>query len=108
MPATARSAIADNVLGVYVHFPWCAKKCPYCDFNSHGLKGALPETVYVDALLADLEDEWPLFEGRIFRTVFFGGGTPSLFRAGSLGRVLDRLRARGVLAANTEVTLEEC
>jgi oxygen-independent coproporphyrinogen-3 oxidase len=93
-------------LGLYVHLPWCVRKCPYCDFNSHRLQGALPEAAYLDALLADLEDEWPLVGGRVVATVFFGGGTPSLFRAESLARVLDWLRDRDGLAADAEVTLE--
>lgn len=105
--ATAVAALPKlPPLGLYVHLPWCVQKCPYCDFNSHGLKGLLPEASYLDALLADLEDEWPLVGGRGVATVFFGGGTPSLFRAESIGRLLEWLRARDGLAADAEVTLE--
>jgi oxygen-independent coproporphyrinogen-3 oxidase len=93
-------------LSLYVHIPWCVKKCPYCDFNSHGLKGALPEKVYVDALLRDLDQDLPRVEGREIQTVFFGGGTPSLFQAESIGRFLEGVRARLGLAPDAEVTLE--
>jgi oxygen-independent coproporphyrinogen-3 oxidase len=93
-------------LSLYVHLPWCARKCPYCDFNSHALQGPLPEDAYVDALLADLACEWPRAEGRRIETVFFGGGTPSLFGAGAIGRVLAWLREHDALAAASEVTLE--
>ena len=93
-------------LSLYVHLPWCVKKCPYCDFNSHGLKGALPEQAYVDALLRDLDQDLPRVQGRTLQTLFFGGGTPSLFSAESIGRFLEGVRARFKLAADLEVTLE--
>jgi len=93
-------------LSLYVHIPWCVKKCPYCDFNSHGLKGALPEKAYVDALLRDLDQDLPRAEGREIRTVFFGGGTPSLFSAEAIGRVLEGVRSRLPMATDVEVTLE--
>src|SRR5438876_8423443 len=80
-------------LALYIHIPWCVKKCPYCDFNSHGLKGALPEREYIDALLADLDadrrDFGAALENRTIETVFFGGGTPSLFSPHAIGRILD-------------------
>lgn len=93
-------------LSLYVHLPWCVKKCPYCDFNSHGLKGALPEAAYVDALLRDLDQDLPRVTGRRIETVFFGGGTPSLFSAAAIARFLEGARARLALAADAEVTLE--
>jgi oxygen-independent coproporphyrinogen-3 oxidase len=93
-------------LSLYVHIPWCVKKCPYCDFNSHGLKGALPEKAYVEALLRDLDQDLPRVAGRVVQTVFFGGGTPSLFSADSIGRILEGLRSRLPMAADAEITLE--
>jgi putative oxygen-independent coproporphyrinogen III oxidase len=93
-------------LSLYVHIPWCVKKCPYCDFNSHGLKGALPERAYVDALLKDLDQDLSRVRGRVIQTVFFGGGTPSLFQAESIGRFLEGVRARLGLASDAEITLE--
>ena len=93
-------------LSLYVHLPWCVKKCPYCDFNSHGLKGVLPEAAYVDALLRDLDQDLPRVTGRRVETVFFGGGTPSLFSAGAIARVLEGARVRLPFAPGAEVTLE--
>ncbi len=93
-------------LSLYVHLPWCVKKCPYCDFNSHGLKGALPEQAYVDALLRDLDQDLPRVTGRRIETLFFGGGTPSLFSAESIGRFLEGVRARLGVAPDAEITLE--
>lgn len=93
-------------LSLYVHLPWCVRKCPYCDFNSHGLKGALPENTYVDALLKDLDQDLPRVGGREVQTMFFGGGTPSLFSAENIGRFLAGVRARMPVAADAEVTLE--
>ncbi|MFC4727990.1 radical SAM family heme chaperone HemW [Coralloluteibacterium thermophilus] len=93
-------------LSLYVHIPWCVRKCPYCDFNSHGQKGALPVDAYVDALIADLEQDLPLVWGRTVHSVFFGGGTPSLFPPEAIGRILDAAAARLRFAPNAEVTLE--
>ena len=93
-------------LGLYVHLPWCLRKCPYCDFNSHELKGPLDETAYIDALIADLEFALPAIWGRRVATVFFGGGTPSLFSPQSIDRLLAAIRARVPLAPDAEVTLE--
>ena len=93
-------------LSLYVHLPWCVKKCPYCDFNSHGLKGALPERAYMDALLKDLDQDLPRVGGRVIETVFFGGGTPSLFQAESIGRLLEGVRGRLAFAPDAEITLE--
>ena len=81
-------------LALYVHFPWCVRKCPYCDFNSHEWKGdAFPETEYLDALRTDLELALPLVWGRQVHTVFIGGGTPSLLSAAGLDRLLSDVRA---------------
>ena len=93
-------------LSLYTHLPWCVKKCPYCDFNSHGLKGELPEAAYVDALLRDLDQDLPRVAGRKIETVFFGGGTPSLFSPANIGRFLEGVRRRLPLAENAEITLE--
>lgn len=93
-------------LGVYVHLPWCVRKCPYCDFNSHELRGTAPFAAYVDALLADLDEELPLVRGREVATVFFGGGTPSLCPPTLIGRFLQGLAARLPLARDVEVSLE--
>jgi len=93
-------------LALYVHIPWCARKCPYCDFNSHEARGPVPESAYVDALLADLEQDLPRVWGRRIESVFIGGGTPSLFSAEALDRLLAGLRARLPLRPDTEITLE--
>jgi putative oxygen-independent coproporphyrinogen III oxidase len=93
-------------LSLYVHIPWCLKKCPYCDFNSHERRGEIPEARYVDALLADLELALPSIWGRRVHTVFFGGGTPSLFAPESIDRILAGVRARVLLAPDAEITLE--
>jgi oxygen-independent coproporphyrinogen-3 oxidase len=93
-------------LSLYVHLPWCVRKCPYCDFNSHPARAPLPEAAYVDALLRDLEAELPRVWGRTVRTVFLGGGTPSLFAATEIERLLSGLRARVPLAHDAEITLE--
>jgi putative oxygen-independent coproporphyrinogen III oxidase len=93
-------------LALYVHIPWCLKKCPYCDFNSHEAKGDAPEGAYVDALLSDLEFALPSIWGRRVVSVFFGGGTPSLFSAPAIDRLLAGIRARVPLAADAEITLE--
>ena len=93
-------------LALYVHIPWCARKCPYCDFNSHEARGALPEQDYVAALIADLEQALPLVWGRKVYSVFFGGGTPSLFSPQSIDAILSAVRARLPLASDAEITLE--
>jgi putative oxygen-independent coproporphyrinogen III oxidase len=93
-------------LSVYVHIPWCVRKCPYCDFNSHERSGELPEREYVDKLMLDLEAMLPSVWGRRAISVFIGGGTPSLFSPGSIDRVLSGLRARLPLEPNAEITLE--
>jgi putative oxygen-independent coproporphyrinogen III oxidase len=93
-------------LALYVHLPWCLKKCPYCDFNSHENQGAVPEARYLDALCADLEAALPLVWGRRVHSVFIGGGTPSLFSPDGIARLLSDIRARVVLAPGAEITLE--
>jgi putative oxygen-independent coproporphyrinogen III oxidase len=94
-------------LALYVHFPWCVRKCPYCDFNSHEWKGEhFPEDAYLDALRADLEHALPLVWGRQVHTVFIGGGTPSLLSARGLDRLLSDIRALLPLDADAEITLE--
>ena len=91
---------------MYVHLPWCVRKCPYCDFNSHELRGTAPFEAYVDTLLEDLEQDLPLARGREVATVFFGGGTPSLCPPPLIGRFLAGLAARLPLAPDVEITLE--
>jgi oxygen-independent coproporphyrinogen-3 oxidase len=110
--------VAQPPLSLYVHVPWCVRKCPYCDFNSHELRGAvvpsgaLPsldaelEHRYVESLLADLDQSLPQVWGRTVRSVFFGGGTPSLLSASALEKLLSGLRAKLTLAADAEITLE--
>jgi putative oxygen-independent coproporphyrinogen III oxidase len=93
-------------LSLYVHIPWCVRKCPYCDFNSHEARGDLPEQQYAQALIADLERALPSVWGRRVHTVFFGGGTPSLLSAKTLDEILSGVRARVPLAPDAEVTLE--
>ena len=96
-------------LSLYVHLPWCLRKCPYCDFNSHeaqGGRGALPEQRYLDALMADLEAALPLIWGRTVHSVFIGGGTPSLFSPAAIDQLIGGVRARLRLEADAEITLE--
>jgi putative oxygen-independent coproporphyrinogen III oxidase len=93
-------------LSLYIHIPWCARKCPYCDFNSHEARGAVPEERYVAALVADLERALPEVWGRRVHSVFFGGGTPSLFSAPAIDAILAAVRARLALAPDAEITLE--
>jgi len=93
-------------LSLYIHVPWCVRKCPYCDFNSHGLRGELPEAAYIDALLADLDRDLSLVTPRPLQTIYFGGGTPSLLTPEAVGRLLDGVRERLPLAEDAEVSLE--
>ena len=93
-------------LSLYVHIPWCARKCPYCDFNSHEARDAVPEERYVEALIADLDRALPEVWGRRVHSVFFGGGTPSLFSARGIDAILAAARARLALAPDAEITLE--
>ncbi|CAN7265267.1 radical SAM family heme chaperone HemW [Acidovorax sp. LjRoot194] len=100
-------------LSLYVHLPWCLKKCPYCDFNSHEARGdadaggsAVPEQRYIDALMADLESALPLIWGRTVHSIFIGGGTPSLFSPASIDQLIGGIRARLRLEADCEITME--
>jgi len=93
-------------LALYVHFPWCVKKCPYCDFNSHEVKGSFPEQLYLDALRGDLESALPLIWGRKIYSIFIGGGTPSLLSAAGLDRLLSDVRTLLPLDGDIEITME--
>ena len=93
-------------LSLYVHLPWCLKKCPYCDFNSHEVSAEMPEQHYIDALVADLESSLPLIWGRTVHSIFIGGGTPSLFSPQAIDRLLADIRARLRLTPDCEITLE--
>lgn len=93
-------------LSLYIHVPWCVRKCPYCDFNSHELRGVLPEREYLAALIADLDQALPQIWGRSVYTIFFGGGTPSLFSTAAVDAILSAVRARLRLDAEAEITLE--
>jgi oxygen-independent coproporphyrinogen-3 oxidase len=98
--------LATPPLSLYVHLPWCVRKCPYCDFNSHEQRGALPFAAYVDALVADLDHDLPLAWGRTVHTVFFGGGTPSLFPPKAIDAFLQQASSRLRFAPHAEITLE--
>ncbi|MGG7605606.1 radical SAM family heme chaperone HemW [Massilia sp. BKSP1R2A-1] len=93
-------------LSLYIHFPWCVRKCPYCDFNSHEAKGELPEKEYLDAVRLDLEQSLPMIWGRKIHTVFIGGGTPSLMSAAGLDRLLSDVRTLLPLEIGAEITME--
>ena len=93
-------------LSLYVHIPWCLRKCPYCDFNSHEKRGEIPEAEYVDALVRDLESTLPQVWGRRLHTIFIGGGTPSLFAPQSIERLLTAVRTRMPVDPDAEITME--
>jgi putative oxygen-independent coproporphyrinogen III oxidase len=93
-------------LALYIHFPWCVRKCPYCDFNSHTVRDGIPEDAYIAALIADLEHSLPDIWGRLVHSIFFGGGTPSLMSPAALDRLLTAVRARVPLSPEAEITLE--
>lgn len=93
-------------LSLYIHFPWCVRKCPYCDFNSHEKKLSLPEEIYIAALLDELNTYLPLIAGRTVMSIFLGGGTPSLFSAESIQSLIDRLKIKIPFADDIEITLE--
>ena len=97
---------ATPPLSLYIHIPWCVRKCPYCDFNSHEAGDDIPETGYLEALIADLEQELPSMWGRTVDSVFIGGGTPSLFPAAAIEQLLNAVRARLTLKPGAEITLE--
>lgn len=108
MSASALAAVSANEipLALYIHLPWCAKKCPYCDFNSHPARGRIPEAEYVEALIRDLDFELGQPESRALTSIFFGGGTPSLFSGAAIGRILDAAAQRLCFAPDIEITLE--
>jgi len=93
-------------LSLYIHFPWCVQKCPYCDFNSHTIKQTIPEEKYIDALLNDLEQQLPSIWGRTITSIFIGGGTPSLMSVRAMDTLLSGIRARLPFLSDTEVTME--
>ncbi len=93
-------------IAIYVHLPWCVRKCPYCDFNSHAAPATIPEDAYVAALLADLDGDLELAAGREVASVFLGGGTPSLFSADAIDTLLRGLAARLPFASGAEITME--
>lgn len=93
-------------LSLYIHIPWCVQKCPYCDFNSHALKGEVPHDDYVQHLLSDLDNDAPWAQGREVKTIFIGGGTPSLLSGPAMQTLLDGVRSRLTLAPDAEITME--
>lgn len=98
---------ADPIpLALYIHLPWCIQKCPYCDFNSHALRDALPEEAYISALIADFNQQLSRLAGRSIISIFIGGGTPSLFSAAALARLLDTINSKVSLSKSCEITLE--
>ena len=96
----------ETSLALYVHMPWCVRKCPYCDFNSHQLKSGQPDTSYIDALIRDFDIEAPRVKGRRIDSVFFGGGTPSLFQPEQFAGLIRALKQRIAFAPDAEITLE--
>ena len=98
--------MTDIPLSLYIHWPWCVRKCPYCDFNSHGFKGDLPEDRYVHAICTSLDEQKPWANGRKINTIFFGGGTPSLMTAFSIERILSHVQRVFGLENEAEITLE--
>ena len=106
MKGTTGGGFVLPPLALSIHIPWCVRKCPYCDFNSHAAGPSLPEEEYVDALLADLDQDLGHVHGRELTSIFFGGGTPSLFSAKALGRLLHGVQQRVPFASDIEITLE--
>jgi putative oxygen-independent coproporphyrinogen III oxidase len=100
------SALSLPPLALYVHLPWCVRKCPYCDFNSHQQPKVIPEAEYINALMRDLDQDLPSVWGRPIVSIFFGGGTPSLFSGRGIAAILDGVRARLKLRPDAEITLE--
>ena len=93
-------------LALYIHIPWCIRKCPYCDFNSHAVRGEIPEQQYVKALLADLAAEKKAAQGREISSIFIGGGTPSLFSASAIAEILDGAQQLVPFSRDIEITME--
>lgn len=111
LPATSSVVTASGLqtpppLSLYIHWPWCVKKCPYCDFNSHEAKGEIPEADYINALIADLESALPQIWGRRVGTIFIGGGTPSLISGAGMDLLLTGIRSRIALIPEAEITME--
>jgi len=101
------NAFTENIpLSLYIHFPWCVKKCPYCDFNSHTLKSEIPEQPYIAALLADLDEILPVLQHSKINSIFMGGGTPSLFSPTAIDTLLQGINKRLMITNHTEITLE--
>ena len=98
--------MSETSLALYVHMPWCVRKCPYCDFNSHQLKSGQPDASYIDALIRDFDIEAPRVKGRRIDSVFFGGGTPSLFQPEQFAGLIRALKERIGFADDAEITLE--
>ena len=96
----------DIPLSLYVHIPWCEKKCPYCDFNSHTLLNSIPEKDYIASLFKDIDEDKNLTSGRKIKTIFFGGGTPSLFSASSIEKIIEYVDKSFGIDSNAEITLE--
>src|SRR5580704_4175329 len=99
-------ALITPPLALYVHFPWCVRKCPYCDFNSYTLHGPLAEADYLEALLQDLRAQSSPVAARSVQSIFFGGGTPSLFSPAALERLISAARRELALVGDVEITLE--
>jgi len=93
-------------LSLYIHIPWCIRKCPYCDFNSHQMQGKIPENDYINALLADLEQDLPKIQERAISSIFIGGGTPSILSPEAIYQLLTGVQRRLPIRKNTEITLE--
>src|ERR1700728_3613885 len=96
--------ISSIPLSLYIHIPWCVRKCPYCDFNSHESRQAIPEDLYVDALLHDLEENLPKIWGRRLISIFFGGGTPSIFSPQAIEKILVGVNTRLNFGPDIEIT----
>ncbi len=105
-PLRSQSSLELPPLSLYIHIPWCVQKCPYCDFNSHGQHGELPQQLYVDALLQDLANDAEYVQGRPLHSIFIGGGTPSLFSAEQIKRLLDGVRQQIAFNDDIEITME--
>ena len=100
------SALSLPPLSLYLHIPWCVKKCPYCDFNSHALRGELPQQLYTTALIDELKTQLHLIGERPIHSIFIGGGTPSLFSARAYEQLFQTLQQHVTFAPNVEITLE--
>lgn len=106
MPEVTPSFNSLPPLSLYIHIPWCVRKCPYCDFNSHEKTNTLPEAEYIDCLLGDLDQEIEYAQGRPLHSIFFGGGTPSLFSGQAIQKILTGVKKRIAFSPNLEITLE--